>query len=560
MLRHGDFSVRILILRVAGLAIFLVLLASLARTQVLEGEYFNVLANGNRVREIRLPAPRGIIYDRNGVPLVANVPAYRLVKCNQTGEKCDSVNISRDQAIGFQVEESANKEFSNSDLVVDSTRHYLFGEQMAHLLGYVSEITEKELSGSKIYAPGDQLGRGGIEESYENYLRGVPGKELLEVDAYGKKIKVLSGVPYKTGQKLSLTIDSELQKDVFEAIKGIHPTVAIVTDPRNGEILAIASTPSFDANIFTDFSIDAEERIRVINNLFSDSARPLFDRAISGTYPPGSTFKIITATAGLESKKIDASYTIEDTGVIVIGPYKFANWKYLKDGGTQGVLNVVSALKVSNDVFFYKLGEKLGLETLVSWMKKFGLANKTGVDLPQEAVGVVPDKKWREKNAPDWYLGDTFHLAIGQGKLLVTPLQMNVWTNVISSGGKLCRPHVAGPSECNNLGISEKTISLVRKGLVEACSSGGTAYPLFDFKDPKDKSKTIKIACKTGTAEFGDPENHTHAWLTAFAPADNPEVSVTVLVEKGGEGSDVAAPIVKKILESYFNKAHAENK
>ncbi len=544
LLGRRDFSIRALTVRAFGLGIFLILLAGLLKTQVLQGAYYRDLADGNRVREVYLPAPRGIIYDRNGTALVSNIPAYRLIKCNKTGELCTANIISRDQAIELQ----ATGLPKGIDLVVDSARLYLNKQTTAHTLGYVSEVTAEELKEQSNYVSGDKIGRGGVEESYEAILKGSPGKELVEVDAIGRRLKVLSAVQPKPGANLKLTLDIKLQKIATAAIADKPGGAAVVvSNPKTGEILALASNPTFDPNIFTDFSIPAEDRNRVISNLFTDNTRPLFDRAISGTYPPGSTFKIITSSAGLQNGKIDESFTIEDTGIIVIGPYKFANWKYLADGGTQGVVNVVTALKVSNDIFFYRLGEKIGLEGLVNWMEKFGLAKKTEIDLPGEASGIVPNKKWRSQFAPDWYLGDTFHLAIGQGKLLVTPLQVNGWTNAIANGGKICKPHLAmGESDCRDVGLSKKTLSLIKEGLIEACSEGGTAYPLFNFKVP--------IACKTGTAEFGDPENRTHSWLTAYAPANNPEISVTVLVEAGGEGSDVAAPIVKKILEGYFTK------
>lgn len=545
--RRRDFSIRVLSLRALGIGVFLILIAGLLKTQVLEGAYYRDLSDGNRVREVFLPAPRGIVYDRNHKPLVSNIPAYRLVKCDRTRMHCKANLISRDQAIILQ----ASGLPENSDLIVDSTRLYHFKDKTAHLLGYVSEVSPEEIENTPNYYPGDKVGRGGVEESYEDILKGTRGKELVEVDAVGKRLKVLSEISPKPGKNISLSLDLNLQNAAYEAIKPPYANksrgqgaAVVVTNPRTGAVLAIASNPSFDPNLFTDFSVDLDERSRAINDLFNDLSRPMFDRSISGAYPPGSTFKIITSTAGLENGKIDEEFTVEDTGIITIGPYKFANWKYLADGGTQGVVNVVGALKVSNDIFFYRLGEKIGLEGIVSWMEKFGLAKKTGIDLPNEVVGIVPNKAWRAKFAPEWFLGDTFHLAIGQGKMLVTPIQVNAWTNVIANGGKLCRPYLFGEPFCKDLGISKKTLALVKKGLVEACSTGGTAYPLFDFKVP--------IACKTGTAEFGDPENRTHGWLTAYAPANDPEISVTVLVEAAGEGSDVAAPIVKKVLEEWF--------
>jgi penicillin-binding protein 2 len=276
---------------------------------------------------------------------------------------------------------------------------------------------------------------------------------------------------------------------------------------------------------------------------------PLLNRAMAVKYHPGSVFKIVMATAGLESGVIDRTTTIEDTGVIKIGDYSYSNWLWTRSHTTNGMVNIVEAIQKSNDIFFYRLGEKLGVDRIKEWANKYGYGLKTGVELPNETAGLVPDDQWKQTNKGDrWYLGDTYHLAIGQGFLDVTPLQVNQSTNVIANNGVKCQMSILNDSKpvCQSIGASPETIATIKEGMVAACQPGGTAWPLYNFK--------TKIACKTGTAEVGDGSNDAHAWLTAFAPADNPEISITVMVERGGEGSDVAAPIVGDILKEWFNE------
>lgn len=508
---------RLNILKILSLTAFLVLLANLIQTQMFAGAYYRGLAQGNRIKYLPIHAPRGIIFDRNEEPLTANLPSFRLV------DGKTSQNISKDQAIGLE----ASGDFSGKTLEIDSARSYLKGPAFAHLLGYVSEITAPEMEKDASYLLGDQIGRGGVEEAYESVLRGHVGKQLVEVDAVGKKLRVMSTLPPIPGENITLTVDAGLQRAAFSAMGGKKGAV-IASNPNTGEILALISSPSFDPGD--------------VKSSLNDPSQPLFDRAIGGTFPPGSTFKLVTATAGLETGAITAKTLIEDTGVLVIGPYKFPNWKWLRGGGVEGILDVVGAIQKSNDIFFYQVGERVGIDNLVAWAKKFGLGNRLGIDLPGEAPGLI-------KNDREWYLGDTYHTAIGQGDLLVTPLQMNNWTSVIANGGRLCVPHVLGAVNCKDLGIKKGTIDLIQKGMTAACSPGGTGYPLFGFKP--------QVACKTGTAEYGPSTGSgykTHAWFTVFAPAEKPEIVLTVLVEGGGEGSDVAAPIARKILEKWFEK------
>lgn len=479
---------------------------------IVKGGYYRQLSEGQRVREVKIPAPRGIIYDRNGVALVRNVPS------------------------------------KNASLA----REYIYKEAAAHLLGYLGEAAIDEVKGE--IKMGDWLGKTGVEEAYDDILRGTPGKELIETDVQGQPLRTLGQIPPRPGENLRLSLNLSLQKIAASELKDKKGAV-VVSNPETGEILVLYSSPSFDPNIFSEQNASSLE----IEKLLSNPEHPLFNRAIAGVYPPGSTFKIIVAAAGLEEGKITKETEIEDTGVIYLGPYKFPNWYFQGYGKTEGFLNIVGAIKRSNDIFFYKTGEMLGWEKIGEWAKKFGLGRTLGIDISGEGQGLIPDDSWKRKNTGEgWYLGDTYHLGIGQGYLLTTPLQVNFWTNVVANGGRLCRPQVLKSQisrlavgqaniknqNCRDLGLKKETLSLIKEGMREACSAGGTGWPFFDFKIP--------VACKTGTAEFGDPAGRTHAWFTVFSPVESPEISVTVLVEEGGEGSNVAAPIAKKILEEWF--------
>ncbi len=519
------------------------LLLRLFELTMLRGGYFRQLSEGNRVQEVNIRAPRGIIYDRHGQVLARNKPVYKL-------ESADGKSVVKTNEEALNMETSGGSEASK--LKQDMVREYPWNGILAHVVGYTGEATEEEIKSSKdkvfLYELGDLVGRTGIEEHYENILRGEDGKELIEVDALGKKISELGKVDPKPGKDLHLAIDLDLQKIASQEL-GERPGAVIVSDPNTGEILSLVSGPSFNPN-------------DINTNVLTDINKPLFNRAIAGLYPPGSTFKIITAAAGLETGKITAKTQIEDTGEINIGPYKFPNWYWLQYGGKEGLVDIVKAIKRSNDIFFYKVGEMVGISKLSDYAKKFDLGKSLKIDLPGETVGIMPTPDWRKKvRGEDWFLGDTYHVAIGQGDLQVTPLEVNFWTNVIANGGKLCQPRVMkinsnSPSQCKDIGFKKETINLIKEGMKEACSTGGTGWVLFDFsvQDGSASGRKVETACKTGTAEYGDPKNKTHAWFTVFAPVEEPEISVTVLVEGGGEGSNVAAPIAKKILEEWFSR------
>jgi penicillin-binding protein 2 len=319
----------------------------------------------------------------------------------------------------------------------------------------------------------------------------------------------------------------------------------VASDARTGEILALVSSPSFDPEQVEEY--------------LDNKGLPLFNRAVSGEYPPGSVFKVVTATAALEEGKVNELTEIEDTGEIRVGVWRFGNWYYDQYGRKEGVLRIVRAIARSNDIFFYKLGEWLGIELLSDWAKYFGLASLTGIDLAGEAYGLMPTPAWKEEyKGEQWYLGDTYITAIGQGDILMTPLQVNQMVGIIASRGRLCQPMVVArepepnrQDNCQRLDISDRTLETVIEGMRQVCEAGGTAWPLFEFKV---KGKRIEVAGKTGTAEFGDPEDKTHAWFSGFAPVTEPEIVVTVLLEAAGDGSDEAAPVAKELLRYWFSR------
>lgn len=548
-----------------------ILFLKLTNVQLINGQYYRTLSDSNRTRTYILMPSRGIIFDRNGRPLVYNMPGFE----KTVGE--EEVQVDREKAL-----ELLSK---NQDIQIEPLRNYPLKAATAHILGYIGPISKEELiqPENNDALPTDIIGKSGIEHYYDRLLSGVKGKTLVEVDAAGKKIRTLGQTDPIPGQNITLTLDFKLQQAVYDAFPSDKKGVIIVSSPQ-GEILAMVSKPSFDTNLFTmgkSYSA-TNSAYQNVEDILSDSDNhPLLNRAISGEYPPGSTFKIITAAAGLENKIIDASYQVEDTGILKVGDFSFANWFYTDYGGKDGNVNVVKALMRSNDIFFYKLAEKIGVDSLSSIAVKFGLGKQLGIDLPGEAEGLVPTKKWKEQVIREpWYLGDTYHYGIGQGYLLTTPLQVNSWTGVVANGGSFYKPRlIKNTTNTTNNPIniiSKDTTDLIRQGMIESCSPGGVAFPLFklkiknenlkidrrNFMDVREGTESamfkdyreVSIACKTGTAQHGGEDTEPHAWITLFAPAYNPQIVVTVLIESGGQGSSEAAPIAKKVLEYYFGR------
>ena len=521
---------------------FLLLVGKLFELQLVFGSKNRALAEGNRIKKEVIPAPRGIIYDRYDKELVRNVPIYRL----KTEENCEDEEgcfkvISRDEALNLEAQGELD------GLRTDIGRDYLYREALAHVLGYLGEATKEEVELGK-YQIGDLVGRMGVEEKYDRLLRGQDGGLIYEVDAYGNKIREIGRFEPIPGNDLYLLIDAELSKKTYAALEG-KPGAVVVSKVENNEILALVSSPSFDPNLLSRTENKDEKSQEKIKDLFKDPLKPFFNRAITGVYPPGSTFKIVTATAGIEEGKVDEDTIYNDTGQIQIGEYVYRNWYFTQYGKTEGEIDLIMAIKRSTDTFFYKIGEWVGATRLSEWAYAFGLGKKTGIKIPGEVAGFVPTPKEKQRlKGERWFLGNTYHYAIGQGDILTTPLQINNLTNVIASGGELCNPSLLEDEEvnCQSLRLKDLSLKLVKEGMKEACSPKGTAFPFFEFKP--------QVACKTGTAEFGDPEGETHAWLTAFAPFDKPDIVATALIEKGGEGSDVAAPVVKEIMNYYFHE------
>lgn len=607
---HG--TGRVLLFATVFFLVLFVLLFRLFSLTIIKGHEYRALADGNRTRELVRHAPRGILYDRTGKPLVENIVQYRLSKpCENKGEEGCVSWITREEGEALEQKGIPPGWYLERDFL----RRYLFADSLSHVVGYTGEISSTELDEpyykDRRYLRGDRIGRMGAEAVYEDTLHGRNGKELVEVDATGKIVRTLGRDIETPGQDVALSVDHGLADAVAKAFPAGENGAVVVTKPTTGEILALYSSPSFSSNAFS-YGLTLSDYKR----LESDPQKPLFNRTIGGTYPPGSTFKIVTALAALEEKAITMATTVEDTGVITIGPFTFPNWYFVQYGKTEGIVDVVKAMQRSNDIFFYKTGEWLGITKLALWAQKLGLGKTLGIELSGEASGLMPDPAWKqirfssdadkEARNNEWYLGDTYHVSIGQGYVLTTPLQVNAWTNVIANNGKVCKPTIEKAREskvksvkCKALGIKQETIQLITDGMRKACETGGTGWPLFEFKVKKASelqrvnvseneatsdadtvipsdtlTLSVPLACKTGTAEFGDPNNKTHAWFTVFAPiAENfasqgdalrskntdvlygePEISVTVLVEGAGEGSSVAAPVAKKILEEWFGR------
>ncbi len=548
------------------------LFVKLLSTQIFQGGYYNGLADSNRLRTEIIHAPRGIIFDRDGNPLVYNTPGYReLVKGKV-------VFLNKEQALPLLAAGAKNIE-------IDSLRHYPLADAGAHVLGYTGQINVDQLKQPQFsgYQADDVVGESGVEQQYESVLKGTDGKILVEVDAFGNVVRELGQTDPTPGQNITLTLDKGLQQAAYDAIRTQKKGAVIVSTPE-GQILAMVSQPSYDPNLFTldkSYKPSSTSAYKNIASILLDGTnQPLLNRAITGTYPPGSTFKIVTAAAGLQQNIITDAWTITDPGILHVGAFSFANWLYTDYGRTeQGPVDVVRAIARSNDIFFYELANKIGIDKLSKYAALFGIGHSLGIDLPGEADGILPTVEWKEKNiGQPWYTGDTYEYGIGQGFLLTTPLQVNAWTDVVANGGTLYRPTLLlnqKPQVINAEILNKTNHDLIQKGMVEACSPGGVAYPLYNFivhnkslpidgldvtsptaseaaraVSPDDRE--VALACKTGTAQVGGPTTPPDSWVTVVAPAYHPQIVVTVLVENGGEGSDVASPVAKQVLQYWF--------
>lgn len=587
-------------------AIFLMLIALIARAAYLDlgkGARYRAQAEGNRLRIAEIPSERGVMYDRNGTLLVRNVPDFTLTitpsDLPKTRAGRDDLIVQLAEAVGItpvdiekalrnyqanlaspvpikdhlEYEQALRLKIQSGRLpgvsVEDGTKREILlqpgGEtqpvlSLSHLIGYEGRVNEAEYAGLKSegYLPTDAIGKTGIEASYEKQLRGEYGKKQIEVDAFGREQNVLASDEPVQGMDLTLTVDAKLQATAEASLRasvarnGRGRGSVVALDPKTGEILALVSWPSYDANEFAR-GITSKE----YQKLAGDPNHPLFPRAVSGTFPPGSTIKTIVASAGLMAGVITPSTTVLSNGGIHVGAWFFPDWKY----GGHGVTNVTKAIAQSVNTFFYAIGggwdaiEGLGIDRLDAYFKLFGLGSRLGIDLPGEASGFVPTSDWKERiKGEPWYIGDTYHVSIGQGDLTVTPLQVATWTSIFASAGDLVRPHVVkqvrsaktveqiAPAPIARRVVQQNVVDVVRKGMRETILSG-SAQGL--------KVSPWTIAGKTGTAQWGNGEPN-HAWFAGFAPYDDPKIVVAVMVEAGGEGTAAAAPVARDVMEVWL--------
>ena len=591
-----------------------------AYLQVAKGDYYYHLAQGNRLRVYSTIPPRGIIYDKNENPLVLNTSRFNLIidvdsflensrsfqkkhlsQVISIIEKENKQPIEDNAIISNQKIENLIEEINSlskksylilapdldrSDaLILESQiykwpefrieevprRKYLDGDYFVHLLGYTGRINIDELKDYSGYNSNDYIGKTGIERYYESLLRGEPGQKQVEVNSLGEVQGVVAVKDSKPGNSLVLSIDKELQKKVQDSLISIMEKVskpgdkkkkaaAVALNPQNGKILAAVSLPSFDNNLFAK-GISRNQLKELENN----PANPFLNRFSVGQYPPGSLIKPLMASAGLSENIINPYHKINCHGRLSI-INKYTNEpQYYNDWKTHGKTDMIKAIAESCNVYFYILGggyedkSGLGQSLIKNYFQKFGLGSKTGIDLPSEEDGRIPDKSWKKEiKGENWYLGDTYNLSIGQGDVLVTPLQITNALSVIANRGTLYQPQildkVLSPDKRvikqvdskilkDNL-FKKENLDLVRRGMREAVKSGSAV---------RLNSLNVNLAGKTGTAQFGS-EGKTHSWFSGFGPYEDPEIILTVLVEGGGEGHDAAVPVAEEVFRWYFEK------
>lgn len=567
--------------------------------QILDGDNLRSLSENNRLRLIRTPPLRGIIYDRRGQLLVDNRPAYDVVlmpedtpdmqrtinelsKYVTTGENFSGKIAFRDlrrpsyegMVLAKDVAwptiaavETHQLDIPGVSIAVSTRRYYPENGFAAHIFGYVGEVSPRELARFPGYRMGDLIGKFGIEKKWESILRGRGGGQQIEVDATGKRLRLLGSVEATAGQSLVLTIDGELQYKAEELLEGKAGAI-VALDVHNGDVLAMASRPAFDPNMFARGITSEEWRA-----LMKDPLHPLSNRAIQGQYPPGSTFKVIMAAAALEKGLISPSTRFHCSGGLPFGRRVFRCWKR----GGHGSVDLRQAIAQSCDVYFYQLGQRLGINTIAEYARRFGMGAPLGIALDHEAGGIIPDSAWKQKRlgAP-WFPGETLSVVIGQGYVTATPLQMAVVAAAIANGGTVYRPHIVkrilgddgdpikeyGTEVVKQVGIDPRHLAIVREAMRDVVNAPhGTGK--------KAKLPHILVAGKTGTSQVisGSKGKGTalprqyrdHAWFIAFAPADAPEIAVACLLEHAGEGGGAAAaPVVNEVLATYFSSTRGE--
>jgi len=557
--------------------LFTLLLGRLWQMQVLQGSYYLQLSEENRLRDLRLPAPRGILYDRKGRPLASNRAAFTvsvlpmelrdaervlprlaaildvpLAEIQQRLERArgrpfEPVRLRRDapKRVVATVEEN-RLDLPGVIIEVEPVRHNLYGSLAAHGLGYLGEINPSELASPKWsgYRMGDLIGKAGVERIYDRDLRGHDGRLRVEVDARGRPLRVLGREPSHPGKSLVLTIDLDIQQ-AAEAALGDKAGAVVVLDPRNGEVLAIASHPTVDPNVFSaGISADAWGRIA------GDRSLPLLNRAADSTYEPGSVFKVVTAAASLMRGTATRATRVNCNGIFRLGGWVFRDLK------AHGTLDFIEGVAQSCNVFFWTLGMRTGGDALAEMARALGLGQRTGIDLPSESAGLIPDSAWKLRTQGEpWYPGDNANMAIGQGWVNVTPLQIARMIAAVGNGGTLVRPHLVRQVLDRDGGTAERVtvppagrvdfrpdvLATLQEALAAVVQRGtGRAVAI----------EGLSIAAKTGSAE--NPRGQPHAWFAAYAPTTEPRVALAVLVEHGRRGGLVAAPIAKAVLQAAF--------
>lgn len=587
------------------------LLIQLFNLQIMQGSDLKALAEGNRLRIQTIIAPRGYIVDRNGDQLARNTASFSLVvtPADVPKDGLDSIieqlstllnipkediyskltdlnrnslqqitikrGISQQESILFETKAAQFAGFSIKSIPI---REYLNPEMFSHALGYTGVVSDVDLTDEKYadYDPNDFVGKSGIEQSYEKYLRGVNGNTQVEVDASGRPIKVLGNVEPQPGNIVKLSIDNGLQQELYKSFPAGSKGAAVAMNPKTGEILALVSVPGFNNNLFAP-GISQKDYSDLLNN----KNLPLFNRSIGGTFPPGSTIKMVTSAAALQENVVTKDTIINDNGVLVINnqfnpsiKYNFYGWK--RDG--LGPMNVKSAIAESSDIYFYTVSgghpnskiEGLGADKLASYYRKFGMGALTGIDIQGEKPGVVADPAWKAKyfeNDPissKWYLGDTYHISIGQGDMLSTPLQVAVWTSAFANNGIVYKPRLLKEvlsqsgekiyepklEELINASISPEHMVAIQEGMREnVIGANGSGRQLATLP--------ITSAGKTGTSQFdGSDPSRTHAWFTSYAPYEDPEIVIVILVEAGGEGHAAAVPIARNALKWWADNRY----
>lgn len=580
-------------LLVVCLVLFAVLLGRMVYLQLWRGDYYAKQSDGNRLRQSRILAPRGIIYDSEGKELVNNLPGYAVVLQKQSSYKPETLqrlsNLLQmpveeinskikasenfyepimlknnlDQQMVTKIEEQ-RRYMPEVMLSVQPIRNYPYHELAVHALGYVGEVSSYEIEQGlfKNISQGSLVGKGGLEKSYDKYLRGEDGAFMEEVDVAGNVVKHYDSVQPVPGKNLKLTIDYELQKELetftdkhlaFLRSSGIAPgaraAAVVAIDPRNGAVRAMVSRPVYDPNWFVH-GISSKNW----NSINNDPNYPMNNKVISGEYPPGSTFKIVTGSAAFELKKVGLNEPIFDGGFHPMVP-TMGN----AGGEVLGWLTFIKALAMSDNVYFYELGYRVGIDNIEKYAHIFGFGERTGIDLEGESKGLVASKKVkREIWDEDWRLGDTFNAAIGQGFNLTTPIQLSVMLSIVANGGTKYQPYLVDSiinsdgslfekpkrAEGKHIDVSQQTIDYIRMGMSATTQEGGTASYFDGLPKP--------IAGKTGTAE--NSHGRDHGLFVAYGPVDDPELVVVCIVEQGGFGSVAAGPIVYKAFEEFFQE------